>query len=117
MVTTDRRAGITSSPTPLPLGVLRCLARFLQSVLAPFLLARIAREKPGLLEDAAQLRVEIGKRPGDAVAQRARLAADAAAFDLRQDVVATFGLREPERLGDHHAVRDAREVILKRAAV
>src|SRR5262249_17797117 len=82
----------------LPLRVLRRLARLLEAVLAAFLLARVAREQPRLLERGPQLVVEPHERPGDAEAQRAGLAADPTTGDRRVDVVDVGGLSDAQRL-------------------
>ena len=70
----------------LALGELRPLARLLQPRLAAFLLARVAGQQAAALELGAQLGVDLGQRPGDAVADGAGLAGDAAAVDADVDV-------------------------------
>ena len=75
------------------LGVLRGLAGLLEAVLLALLLARVAREEAGLLELGAQLGVELDERPGDAEAQGAGLARDAAAVERGVDVVDLGGAR------------------------
>ena len=57
------------------------------------------------------------ERTGDAEAQRAGLAAHAAAVERGVDVVHVGGLREAQRLERDHPVREDREVLLERAAV
>ena len=57
------------------------------------------------------------ERAGDAEADRAGLAAHAAAVEGRVDVVDLFGLREPQRLLGDHLVREDREVRRERAPV
>ena len=94
----------------LPLGVLRRLAGLLEAVLAALLLARVAREQPGLLQRGPRVGVERDQRTGDAEPDRAGLAADAAAVERRVDVVDLFGLREPQRLLGDDLVREDREV-------
>src|SRR5579859_2856411 len=83
----------------LALRVLRSLAGPLQAGLLALLLARVAGEEAGLLEDRAELRVALQQRPGQAVGDRAGLAGLAAADDLDAGVVA-LGVGHPE--GRHH---------------
>jgi hypothetical protein len=62
---------------------LAALAGFLEAELAALLGARVALEETLLLEAAAELRVPLGERARDAVADRLGLGVDAAADDLR----------------------------------
>ena len=74
-------AEYASAKRSLALGVLRGLARLLQAGLLALLGPRVAGEEAAALELAAQLGVDLGQRPGDPVAHRPGLAADAAAVD------------------------------------
>ena len=66
--------------------------------------------KPARFSDDAQLGVELDERAGDAHAQGAGLAGDAAAVDGDVDVVGLLDAGDPQRLGDDHLVRARREV-------
>src|SRR3712207_7002480 len=57
------------------------LFRSLQAGLLAFLDARVAGQEAGPLELGAQVRIGLGQRAGDAVAQRSRLSGDSAAVD------------------------------------
>src|SRR6186997_3079207 len=89
----------------LPLAELEALARALLTVLLAFLDARVARQEAFFLQPRAQLEVVADQRPGDAEAQRAGLAGDAAAGDGRQHVELIGGLGDRQRLLDLGAVR------------
>ena len=73
--------------------------------------------KPCSLERGAQLGIGLDERPGDAVAQRAGLAADAAAVQARAHVEALGLLGHDQGRGDDGAQVAAREVLLERASV
>ena len=60
--------------------------------------AAVAGEEAALLEDAAQLRLEVGERLGDAVAHRTGLAGEAAAGDRRHHVELVGAIGGVERL-------------------
>src|ERR1700694_597035 len=55
------------------------LARSRPPVLLPLHRARVARKEPGLLERRPELRIHLGQRPADAVADGAGLAREPAA--------------------------------------
>ena len=76
------------------------LAGLLQAVLLALDHTRVAAQEAGALELAAVLVAGLEQRTGDAVAQRAGLAGDAAAVDRGDDVEATDGLGDLERLLD-----------------
>ena len=102
----------------LALGVLRRLAGSLEPVLLAFLHPRIAGQEAGLAErQAMPLGVELEEGPGDAVADRAGLAGDAAALDLDHHVEAALGPGDPERHADVGLVDRVPEVLLERTAV
>ena len=94
-----KRSGIDAARGSA-LGVLRSLAGLLEAVLLRLLLARVAGEEAGLLERGPQLGVELDEGTGDAEAQRAGLAGDAATVERGVDVVGLGGLGEPQRLGE-----------------
>src|SRR5436190_774641 len=87
-------------------------AGFLQSRLAALLRARIAREEPTLLELAAQLRIDLRERPGDAVAHGAGLAGDSPTVDTNSNVDLALVAGRQERLAHEGLVLVAREVVL-----
>src|SRR5438270_8840126 len=97
------------------LRVLRRLTRFLQSVLAPLLHARVAGQEAFFLEVPAERRVGLDQRARDAVPHGTRLAADPAAVDRGDHVVAVDRVRQPQRLGHDHLKRRPREVVLQRS--
>src|SRR3954468_19097959 len=68
------------------LRVLRGLAGLLEAVLLAFLDPRVTGEEAGLLQRRAVVRVVRDERPGDAEAQRAGLAGDAAATQVGDHV-------------------------------
>src|SRR5690606_37028112 len=83
------------------LGVLRRLARLLQAGLLALDDAGVAREVAGLLQRrTVVLGVDGVERAGDAQAQRAGLAGDAAAGDARDDVEAALDVDELEGRAD-----------------
>src|SRR5687767_10079419 len=99
------------------LGELEAGAGALLAVLLALLHARVAREEAGLLESLAQLEVVHLQRTGDPVADRAGLAARAAAVDGDDDVELVDGLRQGERLLDDHLQHFIAEVVVERAAI
>src|SRR3989475_1719000 len=101
----------------LALRILELLPRAGLTVLLPLAHARITRQEPRLLERQPELLVEPRERPGDAVADRARLARRAAATHGGDHVELADGVRHLERLCDDHAQRFTREVVLERASV
>src|SRR4029079_8339828 len=85
-----RRPALTipcSSSRLLALGELEAAAGFHAAILLALDNAAVAREDPALLEDGAQIRLEVGQRLGDAVTHGAGLTGQAAADDRRPDVV------------------------------
>src|SRR6201996_6982221 len=101
----------------LPLGVLRRLAGLLQAVLLALLDPGVPGQEACLLQRRAVLRVDQGKRPGHAEAQRARLPGDAAAGDPGHHVELVLPAQGHERLVDELLVHLVREVHVERAAV
>src|SRR4051794_5690963 len=83
-------------PPILAFAELEALARALLPVLLALLDARVARQEAFLLQLRPELQVVLDQGAGDAEAQRAGLAGDAAAGDRRQHVelVRRFGQRE-----------------------
>src|SRR3954453_5790135 len=101
----------------LPFAELEALARALLSVLLAFLDPRVAGQEAFLFELRPQFEVVLDQRAGDAEAQRAGLAGDAAAGDRREHVelVGRFGQRE--RTPDLRAQRLGGEGLLERLVV
>src|SRR5690606_14288270 len=99
------------------LAVLWRLAGLLQAVLLRLLHPRVAGEEARPLERDPQLGVELNERAGDAEPERPGLAGHAAAAQGGVDVVGLGRVGEPQRLGEHHAVRPRREVALEVATV
>src|SRR6185312_5325786 len=79
--------------------------------------AGVAGEEAAALERAAQLRLEIGQRLGDAVTDRAGLAGQAAAGDGADHVVLAVTAGGDERLLDQHAQHGAGEEYFDRLGV
>src|SRR5580704_320526 len=79
--------------------------------------AAVARQEAALLHSAAQIRLVLGERLGDAVAHRAGLARQPAARDGGDHVELLAALRDVERLLDDHLLGRAREIDLLVAAV
>src|SRR5215218_9344200 len=105
------------NPLPSALAELRPLAGLLQPGLAALLDACVAGEEAPALEVAAQLGVDLGKCPGDPLAHRAGLAADAAAVDADADVDVALVAGDDQRLLDHRLVQRPREELLEVALV
>src|SRR5579883_1300009 len=102
----------------LPLAVLRSLAGLLETGLLALLHPGVAGEESGLLQNrAVRLDVRLVQRAGDAQAQRAGLAGDAAAVDPGDHVVAAVQLQDVERLVDFLLVHLVREVRVEGPAV
>src|SRR5712675_1179940 len=78
------------------------LARLGPAVLLALDRARVAGEKAALFQDAAQIRLEIGQRLGDAVTDGARLARQTAAGHGADHVILTGPGRRHQRLLNHH---------------
>ncbi len=72
---------------------------------------------PAFLRLPAELGVELDQAPGDAEAERAGLAGDAAPVDGRVDVVALGRTGDAQRLGGERAVGLGGEVVLERPLV
>src|SRR5947208_15611359 len=87
----------------LALRELERLARLRPAVLLALDGAGIAGQEPALLQHAAQVRLEIGERLGDAVTHGTRLARQAAAGDRAGHVVLAVAGGSDQRLLDHHA--------------
>ena len=74
---------------------------------------RLSRvRKPALLQHAAQLRLVVGERLGDAVTHRAGLTRETAAGDRHVDVVLRGAVGRVQRLLQQHLQNGAREVRL-----
>src|SRR5436190_1128223 len=101
----------------LTLGELRALTGLLETRLLALLHARVTCEEALALELAAQVRVGLHERPGDAVPQRDRLRRHASAVDLRDDVHARLVAGRLERLPRVPAERGTREVGVELLAV
>src|SRR5262249_19058823 len=89
----------------------------LEAGLAALLDPGVAGQEAASLEVAAQLGVDLGQGPGDAVANRAGLTADAAAVDTDADVDAALVAGDGERLLGHRLVQGPREELLEAALV
>src|ERR1700721_774935 len=76
--------GQTRCPAPyvkkLSFGELEPLARTLLTILLALVRARVAGQKPQLLQPGPQLRIELHQSPGNAEASRAGLSVNAAAI-------------------------------------
>src|SRR4051812_19611812 len=101
----------------LALGELRLAPGLLEAGLLALDLAGIAGQEAGALEVAAQRRVGLAERAGDAVAQGAGLAGDTAAVQVDQHVEVLLLPGQDQRAHRQHPVRGAREVLLDGAAV
>ena len=96
---------------------LRRLARLVQAGLLALDLARVTREEALALERHAQLRVRLDERPGDSVADGARLAGETAAVHADSEVVLPLDARDLQRRGRDRPPDRAREVLLERAPI
>src|SRR5262249_18637151 len=105
------RSAPISSPSAL--AELRPLPRLLEARLPALLDARVAGEEAAPLELAAQLGVDLGQRPRDAVADGARLAADAAPVDPDPDVDASLIAGRGQGLARHRLVQRTGEELLE----
>src|SRR5262249_2955474 len=101
----------------LALGVLRALARLVATVLLALDLARVAREVARLLQDRAELRIDVEECARDPVTDGGGLRSYSAPSHVDGDVVTTLNLGDLEGLVDDHPRRLAPEVILERALV
>src|SRR5689334_12830528 len=106
-----------SGARSLALGELEALAGAGAAVLLALDGARVAGHEPGLLQDRAVLRVHLHERAGDPVADRARLAGEAAALRVHEDVDLPDLIDELQRLDEDHLGGLAPEVLVERAAV
>src|SRR5260221_6590788 len=86
----------------LALRELERLARLGAAVLLALHRTRVAGEKAAPFQDAAQIRLEIGQRLGDAVTDGARLARQTAAGHGADHVILTGPGRRHQRLLNHH---------------
>src|ERR1044071_5037841 len=64
--------------------------------------AAVAGEEPAALERAAQIRLEVGQRLGDAVAHRAGLSRQPAARDRAHHIILAGSIGGDDRLLDQH---------------
>src|SRR5690606_24854341 len=85
--------------------------------LLAFDLARIARHIAGVAQRLAQCFVVLDQRTGQAMANRAGLAGDAAALDRDVDVEITVQAHGLERLAHDHTRRLAAEELVERTLV
>src|SRR6202007_2679960 len=96
---------------------LRLLTGLLEAGLATLLDAGVAGEEAAALEVAAQLGVDLGQRPGDAMADRTGLARGAATVDTDADVDVALVAGDGERLARHRLVQRTGEELLEAAVV
>src|SRR5262245_27115557 len=89
-------------PKPLALGELERPACLGATVLLALDDAGVAGQETALLQDAAQIRLEVRERLGDAVTHRAGLARKAPAGDRADHVILPGALGGDQRLLDHH---------------
>src|SRR6185503_2700573 len=99
------------------LAELRPAARLAPADFLALDLARVARDEAGSTKRLAQLRIEIDQRARDAVADRTRLARDAAPFNPDIDVEAIGHMHELERLSDDHHASLASKKLVEGAAI
>src|SRR5207237_4693906 len=104
-------------PRRLALGVLRSLTCLLQPVLLALDDAGVTGEVTGLLQGRPVFCVDEDESAGDAEAQGAGLATDAAAGDARDDVELLDAVEGRERALHQLLVHLVREVAFERAAV
>src|SRR5580692_1126059 len=103
--------------TRLALRELERLARFRPAVLLALDGAGVAGEETTLLQYAAQLRLEIGQRLGQAMTHRTGLTGQAAAGDRADHIVLAVPSGRDQRLLDHHAQHRAGEIDFDLAGV
>src|SRR5258707_547804 len=101
----------------LALGELERLAGLGAAVLLALDGAGVAGQEAALLQDATQVRLEIGQRLRDAVTPRARLPRQAAAGDRADHVILAGTSGRDQRLLDHHAQHRAGEVDVDLAGI
>src|SRR3569623_1411003 len=100
----------------LPLGVLRSLTGFLESVLLALLGPGVTSEEASLLQRRPSLLVSVDEGAGNAKPDGAGLTGHAATVDPDQHVVAVLHVEGDERLVDDLLVDLVREVVLERPA-
>src|SRR6266849_361044 len=100
------------APHASALGELEAAPRLGAAIFLALDHARVAGEEAALLERAAQVRLEIHQRLGQAVADRAGLARQTAAGDGAGDVVLPAAVGRDQRLLDQHAQHRPREIDL-----
>src|SRR5689334_20562030 len=105
-----RREAPRGASGPVLLNVCRLALRELErpaglgaTVLLALDDARVAGQEATLLQDAAQLRFEVGERLRQAVAYRAGLARQAAAGHRADHVILAIAIGGDQRLLDQHA--------------
>src|SRR6476659_9726699 len=109
---------VAAADVRLSLRVLRRLAGPLEPVLLALLHPRIAGQQPGLAKrQSMRIRIDLEQGARDAVADRAGLTRDSAAFDLDHRVEAALGPGDPERHADFGLVDGVAEVLVERATV
>src|SRR5882672_4628905 len=101
----------------LTLAELEALAGALLPVFLAFLHARIARQKTVLAQPCAEFWIEDGERAGKPHAQRAGLAADAAAIHSGHDIHRIRRLGELHRFHSAIAPVDVAEILVHRPAI
>src|SRR6185436_10981236 len=97
--------------------VLLAPPRLVQTDLLSLDFARVARHEPGRAQRGLQRCIILDQRPRDPVANRARLAALAAAEHVHHDVESGQVLGQLERLAHHHLAGLAAEKLAHRLAV
>src|SRR3954449_6400951 len=101
----------------LSLGELRRLACLVQAGLLALDLAGVAREIALALQWNAQLRIRLDERAGDAVANRAGLAGEAASVHAHAQVVLALEIGGTQWRGGDRSPDGAGEVLLERPPV
>src|SRR5438445_11315021 len=94
----------------LALRELERLARLRPAVLLALHGAGVAGQEAAFLQNAAQIRLEVGQSLGDAVTHGTRLARQTAASDRADDVVLAGARGGDQRLLDQHAQDRASEI-------
>src|SRR5262249_11230159 len=92
-------------------------ARLGAAVLLALDRAGVAGKEATLFQDAAQVRLEIGQRLGDAVTHRTGLAGQATAGNRADHVILAVAAGGDQRLLDHHAQHWAGEIDFDLAGV
>src|SRR5207248_10746008 len=93
----------------LPLRELESLARSRAAVLLALDDSGVARQKARLLQRGTEIRIQLGERAADAVADGAGLTGEAAAADVHVDVDLADLLDDFQRLLEDHLARLAAE--------